>query len=62
MASGKEAGIRTVQITGSQLGRVTATEVIGGVVCRITLERDGEGRYREVDCRPVQAPPGASKS
>lgn len=55
MATGKDAGIKSVRITGRHLGRLTATEIIGGVVCRITLERGEDGCYREIDCRPVAA-------
>lgn len=55
MASGKDARIKSVRITGRHLGRFTATEIIAGVVCRITLERGADGCYREIDCRPVSA-------
>lgn len=54
--AGNEARITSVRITGTQLQRLTATETIGGVLCRITLERDEDGRYREVDCRPLSKP------
>jgi hypothetical protein len=53
MTAGKDAGIKSVRITGRHLGRFTATETIAGVVCRITLEQGEDGRYREIDCRPV---------
>ncbi|GEM_PF-1986176 len=53
MASGKDARIKSVRITGRQLARFTATEMIGGVLCQITLERGEDGNYHEVDCRPV---------
>ncbi len=33
--------------------RLTATQVIGGVECRITLERDDSGRYREIMLTPL---------
>ncbi|HOA74213.1 MAG TPA: hypothetical protein PL151_19315 [Phycisphaerae bacterium] len=42
-----------MRITGRQLARFTATEMIGGVLCQITLERGEDGNYHEVDCRPV---------
>jgi hypothetical protein len=54
MTAGKDARITSVRITGRQLDRLTATESIGGVVCRITLEQGDDGRYREIDCRPLQ--------
>ncbi len=61
--AGKEARITSVRITGTQLQRLTATETIGGVLCRITLERDEDGRYHEVDCRPLgKTPDGAAPS
>lgn len=53
MTAGKSARVKSVKITGHQLGRFTATEVIGGVLCRITLEQDPSGRYREVSCTPI---------
>jgi len=55
MAGGKDARVTSVRITGRQLGRFTATEKIGGVVCRVTLEKGQDGRYHEVDWRPVRA-------
>jgi hypothetical protein len=53
MAPGKDARIKSVRITGRQLARFTATEMIGGVLCQITLERGEDGNYHEVDCRPI---------
>ena len=53
MAADEKSGLRSVQITGRQLGRITATELIGGEMCRITLERDEHGRYREVSWTPI---------
>lgn len=55
MTGGKEARVKSVRVTGRQLRRFTATETIGGVVCRITLEQGEDGRYRETECRPVGA-------
>ena len=34
--------------------RITATEVINGVQHRIVLERDAQGRYREVSLTPLE--------
>jgi hypothetical protein len=55
MQAGKDARITSVRITGRHLGRFTATETIGGVVCRITLEQTQDGTYRETDCRPIKS-------
>ena len=35
--------------------RLTATEIIGGVECRIILEKDDSGQYREVMLTPLTA-------
>jgi hypothetical protein len=35
--------------------RLTATEMIGGVECRIVLEKDASGQYREVMLTPLAA-------
>lgn len=55
MAGRKEAQVKSVQITGRQLQRLTATETIGGVLCRITLEKGDDGSYREIEWRPLGA-------
>lgn len=34
--------------------RVTATEMINGIHCRIVLEQDMFGRYRELTIRPIE--------
>lgn len=35
--------------------RFTATEKIGDVLCRITLEQDADGHYQEVDLTPLHS-------
>ncbi len=55
MTAHSDSRIKTVQITGRRLDRLTATEMIGGVMCRITLQQDHNGRYQEVSCTPVRA-------
>jgi hypothetical protein len=35
--------------------RLTATEIIGGIECRIVLEKDASGQYREVMLTPITA-------
>ncbi len=40
---------------GSAGKRLTATETVGSVVCRITLEQDDSGCYREIDLTPIGA-------
>ena len=37
--------------------RITATEVIGDMECRITLEKDSHGCYREIDLTPIGPSP-----
>ena len=34
--------------------QITATEMIGGVRCQITLEQDASGNYREVKLTPLK--------
>ena len=34
--------------------RVTATEWVDGIEYRIVLEREGDGKYREVSVTPVE--------
>lgn len=53
VGGGKDARVTSITVTGRRLDRFTATETIGGVLCRITLERADDGSYREVDCRPL---------
>ena len=49
--------LRHGQTEGSdQQTRLTATEVIADVLCRITLERDATGHYREIMWTPVPNP------
>jgi hypothetical protein len=58
MPSGDKTRIKSVQVTGRSLQRLTATEIIGGVTCRITLEQDHAGRYQEISCTPLSKSPG----
>lgn len=52
MASGQhDASFDPIGYPHKQL---TATERVGSVVCRITLERDDSGCYREVDLTPIR--------
>ena len=43
--------------SGAERGgnRVTATEVIDGVIHLVVLERDASGRYREVSVTPIRS-------
>ncbi|MHC4444219.1 MAG: hypothetical protein ACYTF1_24915 [Planctomycetota bacterium] len=34
--------------------QITATEVIDGVKCRITLQQDASGHYREIKLTPLE--------
>ena len=56
MRGAEKDGVTSRETSDGKHSRVTATEMIGGVECRITLEQDDYGRYHEVDLSPVTEP------
>ncbi len=46
--------VLSIREGGWRADRLTATQMIDGVECRVVLERDPSGRYREVDLEAVR--------
>ena len=52
--SSKQINLNSFRSGNMYTNRVTATEVIDGVKCQITLEQDTSGRYREIKLTPLE--------